>query len=496
MSLTTSIQFAPLQTMISPLEVVYDGFPGLVLLVDSSGVILDYKAGYDYHLYPYFDKTLHKSVQNFLPQRISRHVLRTIDSLKQTGKSTSINFSLIIETKAEWFEARFSPIDNRQIIIVIKNITEEKQKEIQFQRQHKWLKALQEIDISIASGSDLALSLSVLLKHITVDLEVDAADILVLKKDEANLDFFAGYGFNESNPEDHYAQLGVGYAGVAALEQRTIHVENLSSYHDDFLHSPIISQEGFVDYYAIPLVAKSNVKGVLEIYHRSSIQRDSEWLNFLETLGRQAAIAIDNAMLFDDLQHSQIELEQAYNATIVGWSHALDLRDRETEDHTRRVTDITLKLASFMEVPQDKLVHIQRGAILHDIGKMGIPDHILHKRGALTEKEWEVMRQHPQYAFEMLAPISYLEPALDIPYFHHEKWDGTGYPRGLRGTQIPLAARIFAVADVYDALTSERPYRSAWSRKKAQEYIFAKANEHFDPDVVDCFREMIGGVKL
>ena len=495
MSITTPIQFAPLQIMTSPLDIVYDGFPGLVLLVDRGGVILDFKAGRDQHLYPYFDETLYKSVQIFLPQEISHQVLQTIESLKQTGKSASINFNLTLEKKVKWFEARFSSVENHQIIIVMQNITEEKQKEIQFKRQHKWLAALQAIDISIASGTDLALSLSMLLKHVTTELEVDAADILVLKKNEVNLDFFAGYGFNVPSSENHCAQLGVGYAGVAALEQRIVHIENLSSHKNDCFHSPIFSQEGFVDYYAIPLVVKGNVKGVLEVFHRSSIQRDSEWLNFLETLGRQAAIAIDNATLFDDLQHSQVELEQAYNATIVGWSHALDLRDKETEDHTRRVTDITLKLASFMEVPRDKLVQIQRGAILHDIGKMGIPDYILHKRGALTEKEWEVMRQHPQYAFEMLAPISYLEPALDIPYYHHEKWDGSGYPHGLKGTQIPLAARIFAVADVYDALTSERPYRSAWPDKRAQNYIFAKANEHFDPGVVDCFRKMMGGMK-
>ena len=495
MNVMTPVQLAPLQTMTSLLEIVYDGFPGLVLLVDSSGVILDYKAGRDHHLYPYFDETLHKSVQNFLPHEISRQVLQTIENLKQTGKSTTINFDLILEKKVKWFEARFSSVENDHIIIVMQNITEEKQKEIQFKRQHKWLAALQAIDLSIASGTNLALSLSVLLKHVTAELEVDAADILVLKKNEANLEFFAGYGFNVPSSENHYAQLGTGYAGIAALEQRTVHIEKESGHPNDFLHFPTFSQEGFVDYYAIPLIVKGIVKGVLEIFHRTLIQRDSEWLNFLEMLGRQAAIAIDNAMLFDDLQHSQIELEQAYNATILGWSHALDLRDKETEDHTRRVTNITLKLASFMKVPQDELIHIQRGAILHDIGKMGIPDYILHKRGALTDKEWKIMRQHPEYAFEMLAPISYLKPALDIPHFHHEKWDGSGYPYGLKGTQIPLAARIFAVADVYDALTSERPYRSAWSRKKAQDYIFSKANEHFDPDVVDCFRKMMYSVK-
>jgi len=149
-----------------------------------------------------------------------------------------------------------------------------------------------------------------------------------------------------------------------------------------------------------------------------------------------------------------------------------------------------------MGVADAALVHVRRGALLHDMGKLGIPDHILQKPGKLTDEEWELMRQHPRYAFEMLHSVEYLRPALDIPYCHHEKWDGSGYPRGLRGEQIPLGARIFAVVDVWDALTSDRPYREAWPREKALAYIKAEAGTHFDPEVVELFLQVIGEGEL
>ena len=186
-----------------------------------------------------------------------------------------------------------------------------------------------------------------------------------------------------------------------------------------------------------------------------------------------------------------MELIAAYDATIEGWSRVMDLRDKETEGHTRRVTELALDLARTMEIENSELVHLRRGALLHDIGKMGVPDHILLKPDRLTRKEWVVMQQHPQLAYEMLKPISYLRPALDIPACHHEKLDGTGYPRGLKGEQIPLAARIFAVVDVWDALTSNRPYRNTWSREKSLAYIREQAGHHFDPSVVNAFMKSI-----
>jgi HD-GYP domain-containing protein (c-di-GMP phosphodiesterase class II) len=194
--------------------------------------------------------------------------------------------------------------------------------------------------------------------------------------------------------------------------------------------------------------------------------------------------------MFEGMQRSKLELELAYDATIEGWSRALDLRDEETEGHTRRVTDFTIWLARGMGLSEADIVHIRRGALLHDIGKMGIPDSILLKPDELSDEEWKKMKAHPQFAYEMLSPITYLKPALDIPHYHHEKWDGTGYPHGLKGEQIPLAARIFALADVWDALTSDRPYRSAWPPDKAYEYIHEHSGTHFDPRVVEAFLSM------
>jgi len=194
--------------------------------------------------------------------------------------------------------------------------------------------------------------------------------------------------------------------------------------------------------------------------------------------------------LFEGLQRTNLELILAYDATIEGWSHAMDLRDKETEGHTLRVTDLAERLARLLGLPDEDIIHIHRGGLLHDIGKMGVPDQILLKPGPLTDEEWILMRRHPQFAFEMLSPIQYLRPAIDIPYCHHEKWDGTGYPRGLSGEQIPLPARLFAVVDVWDALTSDRPYRPAWTHEKALEHIREQSGKHFDPAVVSAFLQM------
>jgi len=193
-------------------------------------------------------------------------------------------------------------------------------------------------------------------------------------------------------------------------------------------------------------------------------------------------------------EHAQLEfalytLQKTYDATIEGWVQALDLRDKESEGHTRRVTDMTVKLAQTMGIDKETIRHYRRGALLHDVGKLGIPDSILHKKGPLTEEEKKIMRRHPQYAYQWLSTIDYLRPSLQIPYSHHEKWNGTGYPRGLMKENIPLEARIFAVVDVWDALLSERPYKPAWTIEQSAHYISSEKNIHFDPEVVDVFLE-------
>jgi putative nucleotidyltransferase with HDIG domain len=314
---------------------------------------------------------------------------------------------------------------------------------------------------------------------------------LLLDENTQQLEFGASLGFHTPTLRSTRLRLGEGIAGRAALQRKTIHIHDLHSDPQTLAYAPILAREGFASYYAAPLIAQGNIKGVLEIFHRTPLNPDQEWLSFLDALAGQAAIAIESTTLFDDLQRANDELSQAYDSTIEGWSHALDLRDKETEGHTQRVAKMTLKLAKAMGLSDKELVHVHRGALLHDIGKMGVPDEILLKPGPLTEAEWKIMRQHPQLAYEMLAPIMYLKLALDIPYCHHEKWDGSGYPQGLQGERIPLAARIFAVVDVYDAVTSDRPYRKAWSKEKALEHIQSGSGSHFDPQVVRAFLRMV-----
>jgi len=235
------------------------------------------------------------------------------------------------------------------------------------------------------------------------------------------------------------------------------------------------------------LIAKGQMKGVLEVFLRTPRSIDPEHLEFLEALGGQSAIALDNSSLFEQLQDSNTELSIAYDATLEGWAKALELRDRETVGHAHRVIEMTLRVADKIGLGGDAMQHIRRGALLHDIGKMGIPDSILLKPGPLTPAEWVIMHQHPLHAYEMLKTIDYLSPALEIPYCHHERWDGRGYPQGLMGNNIPMSARIFAVVDVWDALTSDRPYRYAWPELQALEYISREAGRHFDPEVIKAF---------
>ena len=217
---------------------------------------------------------------------------------------------------------------------------------------------------------------------------------------------------------------------------------------------------------------------------------DSE-IDLCYILSYQVSFAIANAQLYRKAQRAVADLARAYDATLEGWSHVLDMRDHTTDEHTRRVTKLTVALADKMGIPKSEMGHIRRGALLHDIGKIAIPDSILQKSDALSDAERAIMRTHPEKAYEILSHIDYLTPALDIPYCHHEKWDGTGYPRQLKGEEIPLSARLFAIVDVFDALTSDRPYRKAWEKEKVLAYIQEQSGKYFFPDAVEVFVEMM-----
>jgi PAS domain S-box-containing protein/putative nucleotidyltransferase with HDIG domain len=358
------------------------------------------------------------------------------------------------------------------------------------QRLHR-LSALHAIDMAISASLDLRVTLNILLEHVTNQLHTDAATVLFFNPSTQTLEYAASRGFRSRAIQKTRLKLGEGHAGRAALERRIISIPNVLKTEDPCVRSQILAGEVFIAHHAVPLIAKGQIKGVLEVFHRSQLIPDPEWLEFFEALAAQAAIAIDNASLFDELQRSNIEISLAYDSTLEGWSHALDMRDKETEGHTLRVTEMTLKLARRMGISEADLVHIRRGALLHDIGKMGIPDSILLNNGPLTAEEYEIISKHPVYAYEMLLPISFLRQALNIPLCHHEKWDGTGYPRGLKGEQIPFEARIFAVVDVWDAMRTDRVYRPALSEEETLEYIKEQSGKHFDPKVVEAFLKLI-----
>ncbi|PDW01473.1 PAS domain S-box protein [Candidatus Viridilinea mediisalina] len=361
----------------------------------------------------------------------------------------------------------------------------------QTERRLRRLMALRTIDHVITGSFDVRLSLNAVLEQIIQQLEVDAASVLLLNAHSLTLEHAASRGFRTNAILTSHVRLGAGLAGKAALERRLLIEPHVNRPDSGFLRGALIMAEGFETYIAVPLLAKGQVRGILEVYHRTQLPIEAEWLDFLETLAGQAAVAVDNAELFERMERANSEMVLAYDTTLEGWSRALELRDKETDGHSQRVTSLTIALARAMGISESEIVHIRRGALLHDIGKMGIPDSILLKPGPLTNEEREVIKLHPGYAYELLRPISYLRPALDIPYCHHEKWDGSGYPRGLKGEEIPIAARIFAVVDVFDAVTSDRPYQRAWPIGRAINMIREEAGRHFDPEVVAAFLWLI-----
>ncbi len=370
------------------------------------------------------------------------------------------------------------------------DITERKQEQSKIQQQLEHLNAISAIDQAITANFDLKLNLSLILKYVTKELGIDAADILVFNPGSQLLEYGADHGFRTRVISEASMRMGESFAGRVMLERQLVRIPNLKEEPGNLFMTTLLKGEDFVCYYGLPLIVKGQINGVLELFHRAEFTPKTEWLEFLNSLAGQAAIAIENSTLYSSLQHSNLELHLAYDATIEGWSHALDLRDKETEGHTQRVTEMTVNLARSFGFSKAELMRVRWGALLHDIGKMGVPDGILLKPGPLTDEEWVKMKMHPTLAFELLSPIHYLREALDIPYCHHENWDGSGYPRGLKGDQIPLAARLFAVVDVWDATTSDRPYRPAWTKEKALQHIRASSGSHFDPQAIEAFMQL------
>jgi HD-GYP domain-containing protein (c-di-GMP phosphodiesterase class II) len=425
-----------------------------------------------------------------LPGDFAASLRAALQQVRSEKKPASFEYSTRQGGSVRWFEARLVQAAQDQIVVVVRDATRHKEAEEKVKSQLKRMASLRAIDLAISSSLDLHLALSVILSQVTAELLADAADILLLNTQNV-LEFATGVGFRTEAQQRTHLRLGQGYAGAAAERRQTVHIPDLRVGKTGFLRAPLFLEEGFQSYFGVPLIAKGRVRGVLEVFHRRPVNPDADWMDFLQALAGQAAIALENGLLIKELQKTNFELRLAYDTTIEGWSRALDLRDRDTEGHTQRVTYAAVKLGRRLGIPEPELVQIRRGALLHDIGKMAIPDSILLKQGPLTELEWAEVRRHPHYAYELLRPIEYLGAALDIPHYHHERWDGTGYPAGLKGTEIPLAARLFAVIDAYDALVSPRPYRPGMSKSLARAYILEQAGKHFDPDIAVEFVRML-----
>ena len=353
--------------------------------------------------------------------------------------------------------------------------------------KNRELESLHTIDLAIASSVDRDRVLRVILEQAVERLGMDAADVLLLDEEGGLLSFGARIGFRTEALLHTKLRPGQGFAGRAMQSEGAVVVADLDDNSEGFARSPAFAGEGFFFYAGRRLMVKDKVEGVLELYRRSPFRPYPSWELYCETLAGQAAVALDNSYLFQGLRRANDELLAANEAMIEGWALALELRDRETEGHSRRVTDLSVALAGRFGIVGSELDYLRRGALLHDIGKMGIPDSVLLKPGPLSEEEFAIMKRHPVFGRDLLSKQRFLDRSLDIPYYHHEKWDGSGYPCGIAGEAIPLPARLFAIIDVWDALRSDRPYRKAWPADRVLDHVASLSGTHFDPVVVSEF---------
>jgi PAS domain S-box-containing protein len=471
----------------SKLRSLFAAMTDVIIVYNNEGRYLEIAPTDPSNLYRPPVDMLGKTVLEVMPPDIAGFIINNIVQTLQNDEPTLMDYSLVIDGQEVWFAASVSPLSPDSVIWVARDITARRQADEKINRQLEQLGTLAQIDRIISSSFNLQLNLVTILENVTRHLGVDAADILLSSPGTDILDYSTGVGFRTIGTPKKSIRTSMNFTGRANTNDNLIRISDLDEKKGGRSLLSFLASESYTSYYAVPLQAKGKIKGVLEVFNRTPLKPDQEWFDFLNTLAGQSAIAIENAQLIENLQRSNFELTIAYDATIEGWSRALDLRDHETEGHTLRVTQLTIALARSFSLSNEILTNVRWGTLLHDIGKMGIPDSILLKPGSLTDEEWVIMRKHPVYAYEMLSPISHLKQALDVPYCHHEKWDGTGYPRGLKAEQIPLIARLFAVVDVYDALTSDRPYRPAWKKDQSLAYIREQSGKHFDPKVVDAF---------
>lgn len=371
-------------------------------------------------------------------------------------------------------------------ISIKQDVTERIQAEEYLQRKLAELTLLQRISMAGAALMDEDEIIDIMTRIIRNTFYSDHLGVLLIDESESVL--YPHRSYMGINTEDFTIKirLGEGVTGKVAETGVPMHISDVSGMKDY-----IPSLDNLKSELCVPLIVSGKTIGVINVESTNVDEFTEDDVQLLSTISSQMATAIERIRLYKELVHSNEELTTAYDRTLEGWAQALELRDQETQGHTERVTQLTMRLAKKMGIKESEREHIQRGALLHDIGKIGIPDSILFKPASLDEREWEIMKKHPVYAFNILSRVPFLLPATEIPYAHHEHWDGSGYPRGMKGEEIPIAARIFAIADVWDALTTSRPYRAAWNKPETMAYIKEQSGKHFDPQIVKVFLKMI-----
>jgi len=334
------------------------------------------------------------------------------------------------------------------------------------------------------------LSLDQVLDHAVAQLHVDAITLFV-KSSKGTFEFVEARGFRNHELETAFLNPKIELAEQAFREERIVSIPDIRLDEKKFPRAHMLVAEDFVSYHVAPLIMEENTQGIIEVYSRKQYAPIPTWLDLFDVISRYVGLALRNQVLFNSSKKLDVNKQINFGGTLDAWMAAMLLRGGEMERHARHVTDMTLRLAKSIGISDDQLIHLVRGAMLHDIGKLALPDSILQKTEKLTQSEWELMRMHPEFAYRLLSPIPYMKPALPIPYSHHERWDGNGYPLGMAGTQIPLHARIFSVVDVWDALRSDRPYRKAWHDTDVCQYISDQSGKHFDPNVTNAFLDLI-----
>jgi PAS domain S-box-containing protein len=471
---------------------IFNAMPDLICIINADGKIASANQAFTSRVNKAIHEVIGSSIFDYRAPDLIDLSRETFLELLDTGRAIRRER---VTSRGYFRDSINAILDDKghvsQIALFIRDITQQKKAEAAEREQNQLAQALRATAEALTTEINLDDLLDAILANIEKVVPHDSANIMLAESGVARVVRMRGYPTRGSSSYVERMRFPIQSTQTLQYMNEThlpILISNTAN-RQDWLETPETSW--ISSYVGAPIYMNEHLFGFIGVNSQTPSFFTQTHAERLQAFAYQAAIAFNNAEMFKRLQDSHISLSTAYDDTIAGWARALELRDKITEGHTRRVAQLSVRLAELMGISGERLVEIYRGAQLHDIGKIAIPDSILSKPSPLNPQEWEIMHQHPRYAYEMLSIIDYLKPTLDIPYCHHEKWDGSGYPQGLRGEEIPLPARIFAIVDVWDALQSERPYSLPWEKQKAIDYIRSESGKHFDPGVVEIFLSMV-----